>query len=208
QGLAMMRILIGDTCFPSKAAATDAIRRVLYRYPLGATVSDVDHAFLADVLARHPDAAIKIGVGVASFEVEANLGSRGFWLTRIDGTRTDWSFLSCLTPPTHAQDVVAALRTEVRDQVQRFKAMQFLGGAARCAVTGVTLTIDGAHVDHAIPFVDLVDAFLTAQQLTVDALDVQPTCDGNTDTRLSDRQVAQQWADYHRNHARLRLVSR
>ena len=43
-------IQIGDTLYPTKKAAGDAIRAILYAYPLGATLSDEHAAFLADVL--------------------------------------------------------------------------------------------------------------------------------------------------------------
>ncbi len=85
---------------PTKAQRKKALQTVLYRYPVGATVDDpVDVELLTATLNQHRQRDAKIGVGVASFQVEQNLGSRGFWLTRHDGSRTDWSFIACLTPP-------------------------------------------------------------------------------------------------------------
>lgn len=204
-----MRLHIGDTVFPTKGAARAAIQSVLYRYGIGTTVAADDAAFLADVLNRHPERDAKIGVGVASFQVEQNLGSRGFWLTRTDGTRTDWSFLSCLTPPTPVQEAKAAFRTEIRDQIRAFRAHAFSGSAPRCPITGDVLTAnDTAHVDHDPPFDVLLDGFLRSQHVDLSQISVEPTCDEETDTRLTDRQLARDWSTYHHAHARLRVVSR
>jgi len=204
-----VKILIGDTWYPSKKAAADAVRAVLYRYPVGFSVTGDDAAFLADVLSRHPEATVKIGCGVASFQVERNLGSLGFWLTRLDGTRTDWSFLACLTPPTHKQEVTAGFRAEVRDEVQAFKTQAFDGiRIVRCPITNEAITITDAHVDHDPPFERLLSDFLTSITRTIAEITVEPTQDGATDTRLADRALGQAWAAFHRTHAGLRVVSR
>ena len=204
-----MRILIGDTWFPTKSAATHAIREVLYRYRTGDTVSDADAAFLMGVLARHRQAKAKIGCGVASFQVEQNQGSRGFWLTRIDGSRTDWSFVTCLTPKSHEGEVHDAFRTAVRDQIVAFKTAQFAAGPVCCPHTGERLACDDlAHVDHQPPFLQLVRDFLTIRGLTLDDIQVVPTVDGNTASELSDQSLAAEWSRYHATHARLTVVSR
>ena len=203
-----MKLQLGGHLFSSKAAATEAIRGVLYRYPIGATVTNPDDvALLTDLLARHPKSAAKIGCGVASFQVEQNIPSRGFWLTRCDGSRTDWSYLSCLTPPSHLQDVYAALRTEVRCQVQAFKLRAFSDGPVRCAVTGDVVTLDNAHVDHDPPFVDLVARFLVSLGLSIEHIQVEAKADGETERRLVDRELAARWSDYHYASAGLRIVT-
>ena len=49
----------------------------------------------------HPEAGDKIGPGVDSFSVERapgrSFGTRCFWVTRSDGTRTEFSYLTCLS---------------------------------------------------------------------------------------------------------------
>lgn len=202
-----MRITIGEVVFASKQSAARAARSVLYRYQPGETVRGEDAWFLAELLARHPERETKIGVGVLSFQIQQNLGSRGFWLTRIDGTCTDWSFLSCLSAPTHAQEVKAALRTEVRDQIYNSKAIRFSEGIVVCPITGDQLSAADAHADHDPPFEELVSLFVESIQQPISAISVQPGRDGDTDTRLQDRYLAVQWCAFHQENARLRLVS-
>jgi hypothetical protein len=202
-----MKIRIGHRRFSSKTAAVQAIRDVLYRYSIGTTITGPDAELLTDLLAQHHERDLKIGCGVRSFEVEQNLGTRGFWLTRHDGTRTDWSYLTCLKPPTHLENVYAALRTEVRGQIQRFKFNAFSNGPVLCAVSGEFVTLEHAHVDHNPPFVDLVARWLTSLGLSVHDLQVEATTDGATDTRLADRARAVEWATYHQATAGLRIVT-
>lgn len=70
---------------------------MLYRYDLGDRVKQEDAAILKLALDRHPDAAEKIGCGIASFSVRtADFGTRCFWLNRIDGTTAKFSLKACI----------------------------------------------------------------------------------------------------------------
>jgi hypothetical protein len=193
--------------FATKTAARRALQDVLYRYPPGTTVTGTDVDFLAAVVACHPERDVKIGAGVASFQVEQNDGSRGFWLTRIDGTRTDWSFYACLTPPSAAAEATAGFRSEIRSQIEAFKDEAFNRGDVRCEITDEPLVRATAHVDHARPFNDLLRSFLFYEALNIAEVSVDPTRDGETETRLADRALAARWSSFHADEAVLRLVS-
>lgn len=201
-------VRIGDVVFKTKKAATEAVRGILYAYNVGSTLGAEHEAFMVDLFRLHPEWELKRGCGIASVQVEQNLGTRGFWLTRTDGTRTDISFVKSLSPPRHEHDVRAALRTEVREQVREFKAASLTPGTI-CPITGHTLDAGNAHVDHAPPeFDELIAMFLVENQLSVDGISVNPTEDGSTDTLLADRELAARWQEFHREHARLRLVTK
>jgi hypothetical protein len=202
------QVRIGDVVFGSKSKAEEAIRKILYAYPVGATVKFEDAQFLADLLDLHPERDAKVGVGARSFQIEQNGPTRGFWLTRTDGSRTDFSFKSCLTPPTAESDARAGFRSEVRDQIAEFRALQFAGGReVRCPITGESVNSGTSHVDHVPPFEDLVRLFLSRAGLSLSAVGVEPTRDGETETRLADRGLGEAWAAFHRQHAGLRIVS-
>ena len=208
--MARKPLRFGGRSFATKKAAGDAIREVLYRYELSATLSEEDVAFMASVLGNHPEFEQKVGCGVASFQVESNGPTRGFWITRVDGSRTDFSFLSCLTPPTAAQDARAGLRSEIRDQVVAFRDAAFASAPLqRCAVTDEVVSATTCHVDHYDPtFLELVDRFLAAAGLTIEQIAVVPTSDGSTETRLANAELIEVWRTFHQTHARLRIVSR
>ena len=88
---------IGSHTFDTQAAAVAFIQEVLYRNPLLEPIKGDDHAFLLELLKKHPRAAEKIGAGVKEFTVEkAKGGTQCFYITRVDGSRSDFSFMNCL----------------------------------------------------------------------------------------------------------------
>ena len=90
-------LTIGGQTFATKAAAKQFIKDLLRGSTLREPVAEPDHLFLLAPLSRHPDAAEKIGSGVHHFTVEPAMGgTRCFYLTRADGTRTDFSTAKCL----------------------------------------------------------------------------------------------------------------
>jgi hypothetical protein len=188
--------------YPTKAAVTAQCRSMLDGGP-------VDEVFLLDLLAMHPEYEQKVGVGVARFFVNPDgFGGRCFWLERLDGSKTDWSFRSCLTPPTHEQEVRSALRRLVMYQVLEFRDLA-IETDARCAITGIQVTRHSAHVDHRPPktFLSLVESFLAEVGLTYENISVQPTKDGSTTTELCDVELARRWQNFHAQHAVLQLTS-
>ncbi|MBI5531806.1 MAG: DCL family protein [Deltaproteobacteria bacterium] len=194
--------------FASKKDAIAAIREVLYRYPIGATLRGEDERFICDLLAMHPEAQDKIGCGVASLQVEKNGPTRGFWLTRRNGKRTDFSFPSCLTPVTPERDALNGLRTAIRPQILAYRDEAFAGrDTVPCAATGAPVTRSSHHVDHVPGFAELVVLFLQERGCALGSLAVEPTRDGDTETRLADAEVLEAWREFHRQHASLRIVS-
>lgn len=203
-------VVVGERRFTSKKAAKDFIHEIMYRNSIGQRVSEQDAEFLADLLQLHPEAPQKIGCGVRYFTVEQNEGSRGFWLTRIDKSRTDWSFLSCLTPPTPESEARAGFRTAIRPQKTAFRA-EFDDLNAReqqrCPVTNELLVAGNTHIDHEPPFEDLLEAFLRESRITLSDVAVKPTTDGSTTTDLYDDELRIRWEEFHQRNAVLRAVS-
>lgn len=202
-------IQVGSVSFATKKALTEFTRSILYRYQPGHTVTDpADHEFLLGLLSLHRQAAKKIGVGVQSFQVESQWGNQGFWLTRTDGTRTDWSFVFCISPPSRAQEVTKVFRHEIRQQIVEAKALAFVNSnTIYCEVTGIAITQDTAHVDHNPTFESLLATFLTQWSLKIEQIEISESSDGSLEAQFIDRDLAKKWSSFHRQHARLRLVS-
>jgi len=198
--------VVADEAFPTKKAVASRARGLL---SLGVCqLHGQDRRFMLDLLSCHPDAEQKVGVGVASIEVRRNktFGHCEFWLTRVDGTETDFSFLKCILPATPNQDFQKAARAEVHAQVVAFKVAAFRGVAAlKCPVTGEVFSWDGCHVDHEPPstFAALIEQFFSDPA----AVDVTGTVDGSTTYSFKDRGLAEGWQEFHALHARLRAVS-
>ena len=70
---------------------------LLQKYDVGDKVSADDAVVLKAALERHPEAAEKIGCGIASFSVRtADFGTKCFWVNRTDGTTEKFSYASCI----------------------------------------------------------------------------------------------------------------
>jgi hypothetical protein len=195
--------VLGGQTFKTKTQVTAACRDMLYGR------ASIDHAFLLDLLSLHQESDQKIGCGVQRFFTAPDgYGGIGFWLERVDGSKTDWSFVKCLTPPTHRQEVLAGLRHAIGDQVLAFRGKALARGAV-CAITGVPVTVRTAHVDHKPPktFAALVEAFLKEQHLDFDDIAVESTADGSTVTELFDPAVVEAWSIFHAQEAELQLTS-
>jgi hypothetical protein len=89
---------IGDWHFETQAEALGYAKKLLNRSPLKTPITGVDNnSFLRSLVGLHPRAAQKIGVGIQHFTVEPAVhGTRCFYITRVDGTRTDFSYLKCV----------------------------------------------------------------------------------------------------------------
>lgn len=90
-------ISLGSIHFAKKEDAEDYLRSMLNKYDVGDRVSSEDAQVLQSALARHPDAAAKIGSGVSHFSVRtADFGTQCFWVNRTDGTTEKFSYRSCI----------------------------------------------------------------------------------------------------------------
>lgn len=175
----------------------------------GVPLDPDDDAFLRDLIERHPEAAQKIGAGISHFEVRRNeWNGRTFWLVRVDGTATDFSYVSCLTPPTPRTDFLKACRTAAVPSVIEAKNRIFdRVPSVNCPVSGEAITRETAHIDHAPPWT--FKAISYAFEATLPELPgVEPTADGETVTRFADPSVADAFRAFHDERAVLRAVSR
>ncbi|MEY9906097.1 hypothetical protein ABIA35_002314 [Catenulispora sp. MAP12-49] len=203
-------VIIGDVYFPRKGDAQQACRDLLYRYPPGSVIDDPsDEAFLHDLLELHQDAAGKRGVGIDHFEVRLTeeFHQPGFFIIRVDGTVTDFSFLRCLTPATHRDRVLTAMRRAVKDQVVAFKQEALAeDGTAVCAITDAVVTAADIHVDHHDPdFLALAQDY-AAEHGGFEAFGIV-NGDGVIGAEFADPATRDAWAEHHRDSAQLQITS-
>jgi Protein of unknown function (DUF3223) len=89
-------LTIGGRYFARQKDAVFFIRELLNKEPL-ATVREPFHSFLCDLISRHPRAPDKIGKGIDHFTIGPGLfGTLCFYLHRVDGSRTDFSYMKCV----------------------------------------------------------------------------------------------------------------
>lgn len=211
-------VQVGALAFPTKQSAEEYFREILYRYEFGQLLDEPDTTAVAWLLERHPELPLKVGVGIQAFSVRSAIyGSRCFELIRIDGTRTDFSFKSCVDgkAPSPVAQVLTALRAEVASDILDKKREWFVQnadseGRVACAISAVLVSFDESHADHAPPrsFGTLAIAFLAARQIEPTLGLVTPPADNQYQPTLADRALASDWVAYHHRLAVIRVVAR
>jgi hypothetical protein len=135
-------VVVGHLDFPSKEMAKAFYPSIRDAYSDGERLQPEHHAFLADLISLHPDAAEKIGSGIQFFSVESDFQyqkTRHFAIHRVDGTSTDVSFLACINGRNIRKDVLGAMREAVADQIVQFRNAFFSthGDFATCPLAGI-----------------------------------------------------------------------
>ncbi|MFG2840854.1 DUF3223 domain-containing protein [Streptomyces zaomyceticus] len=201
---------IGHRRYRTKGDAKKAVQEVLYRYTVGSIVDqEEDHLLLLDLLDLHHEAADKIGPGVESSAIAPPQRGPypGFEVIRTDQSRIDFSYLTCLKPPTHRQQVLNVMRDEAKPTINAY--FEFRQGAG-------TLVSDQSHTPlettntavsyfRGPAFVDIAEAF-TQSAGGWETIELTPSTEPGLG-RFSDRDLAQRWFTYHQERAELGLLS-
>lgn len=207
-------IQIGPRLFATKTEAKNFSRDIIARHAEGEIIFGTDDLFLRDLVAIHPEAARKAGCGIAHFSTALDpvwRNSRHFVIVRTDGSETDVSFHICIDGSNDRRDVFHAFRHAVAPQVVDFQR-RALGSDQQpiCPYMGVPLTVANAHVDHAPPetFFALANRWMVENSLTVMDVPLVDNADNQWVRRMLDPKQEESWTNYHRAHARLRIISR
>lgn len=212
--------------WPSQKTATEHFRQIRNRYADGIPIESAqDHEDLLALLERydaaHGEEDSKIGVGVDVFEVRTNSGSggptRGFWVRRVDGTITDFSFPWAIRgiPKPQSQEFADACRAAVEQELKAAKRRFFetyadSNGHVPCELTDALVSFETAHVDHAHPsFGALVITFRAARgwHKDIPVGTLTKPADSQFTTTFVDPDVADAFKAFHRGSATLRVIA-
>lgn len=210
-----MTYTIGGHIFTSKKAVEKYVGDILRRAPVGLPLQYDDFQCVLDLLRLHPAAKSKIGVGVESICVRLELRwkSRHFEVLRADGSATDFSYKNCLTSPTRAALFKKACRHAIAEQVITYRNTVFAAagiGNVRCPILGYLLLPENTHVDHIPPatFENLVQEFIAHCSINIGTVQIAGFNDREMKKSFVDSALTQCWQDFHKQRAKLRLVSR
>jgi hypothetical protein len=209
-------VTLGNLHFNTQIQARAFFKAMLARYRPGDSIHATDAVHLHQLIERHVEAPQKIGGGIARFYVErTNKGTCCFWLERTDGSRTDFSYISCIKakPKTLNQEFAEACREAVADDLRAAKRAYFDAhgdetGRVPCDITGELLLPHESHLDHAHPmtFEVIVRGFLAAERVTPSRSILSGSRDQQFATTFTDPDRAQRFRDYHHQAAHLRII--
>lgn len=206
----MPKFSIGHRTYRTKGEAGDAVRAIRDRYDVGATVDQLDdQKLLRDLIDLHKEASEKIGCGIHSFVIDRPLRGQhsGFKIVRTDGSEIDFSYLSCLSPPNHRQQVLAAMRGEVADAVSAYFAMRAATNTLTSDLSGTDLDANDPHVSYyrGPAFVEIGTRFATAAG-GWDAIELNSAAAAGY-AKFKDRDLAERWRVHHKEHAVFGLLT-
>lgn len=203
--------LVDGVVYETQRALLARIKEIEHAQPVGDDLTLENTRYMVSLLQTyHPTAEQKLGVGVCRMWLERTpYNNTCFFLERIDGTTTDFSYTKCLKQPSERQVFDHAARAAVADQVIAFKCRTLAQGPQICPYTGDALDAT-CHVDHVAPrtFQALLDQFLRETGVDWRQVKIQASRDGNMTREFDDVAFKDRWAQWHAAHADLRLLSR
>jgi hypothetical protein len=210
----MADYFLGGRHYRSQAAIIERAKLLLHTAPLNMALAGEAHGFLEDLLHRHERAPEKIGAGIKHFEVRnAAINSKCFWVVRVDGTATDFSYKLCIRPSTPLGNFTAAARRAVAIQLIAFRDDWFdryadADGTVTCEITGARYSKTEVDVDHIAPdtFASILHNFIRDACIDVDRVEYVQG-DGVMLQQFKDPRLLQGWTRYHQRHASLRVIS-
>lgn len=194
---------LGPYAYESKEALKAKLKAHLANTQDGRIKHPVAHSKLLYLLYMHPRSEEKIGVGVDHFRIASNAqgAGKGFQLVRVDGSIERFSYKTCIdgVAPTMRSRVTEAFRFSVRDQLADFRASVML--PATCALTGKLIqTREELHVDHKVPFWQLLERFREEHRLSLCAIKTTGT---GEHLSIADPQLQERWRLFHAQVAEL-----
>ena len=167
-------VVLPSRVFPTQKSAEDYFQSVMNTYDIGERIHDPEHRqLLLELNDRHKDGPEKAGVGISHFYVDKTeagdypvwADARGIWIGRIDGSKTDWSYLTAIRKPSKQANFKDALRVAVNDLRIKLRDEAFARGPVKCALTDVIIAPRAAaDVIYRDPtWAELVEGFVATQ---------------------------------------------
>ena len=178
-------------------------------YLAGETITDPAHIrAVTDLLQCHVDREQKIGQGIKRLFVDhaPDHPSLCFWVERLDGVATDFGVPSCV------QGIGVlnrqSFRQVIRPVIEEFKQRRIGNSLTFVSdFSGATFSVSEAHVDHEIPFDDIIAIFAKAEGLSIETRLLTVSCDACSVPVWLDPKLPERFLRHHAKYP-LRLVQR
>ncbi len=202
-------ITIGDLFFPSKKAATEAVRQRIANYKFNDFLGESDKHFFLELFKHHSEYSEKVGSGIRGIEVRRDeQGNKYLHLHRTDGTDEDISWGHCISPKKEKTVIYEALRSAVKEQIQQYKE-KAVAQRLLCPFYGTPLDMKNSHVDHYNPtFEILIHNFQCEIGRVFIVRDIAEQEGNDYRGIIKDRELLESWRDFHAGKANLRLISK
>ena len=149
-------------------------------------ISVEDKPFLFELIKNHPDYDLKAGCGISDFFIKrTQWNNNGFYIKRLDGTETDFSYLVCLNPRTKLQKIKTACRSAIAEDMMKISRIGYV-----------------AH--HETPFKEIFDQWIINKN--IEELEINETTDNYVVTTFKDKRIAEDFRNFHNLIAEVKEV--
>lgn len=211
-----VELAFGKWVFPSQRLAKAAVEERLRRYKAGDYIGGEDRQFLLDLFAAHypyfvqafygdmdPDLAEMPSFQMVDWSQYRLKGvTRGLRAIREDGSWHPVSWRRCIDRANHASWVCAAARNEVTSQHRAALSTRIkrVGNVSdESGLTNEKLVID---YPLELSLYGLVVKWLESERMAFDEIVLNQRT-----AEFAHFDIADSWRDYHRIHAKLRIVT-
>jgi len=185
-------------------------KEILNKNPTGVNISKNDYDFLISIFEKHSEWDIKMGVGIKFITVEkTKYGNSCFYIHRLDGSCTDISYLHSINPRTDIEKIKKACRTAIQPTISEFKKNNVLFGISICSITGDILTKENTHIDHYdLTFNEVFNLWIKKYDTKYLSKIINFSADNNIDTFFTNKDVINEFINFHNKHTHLRAVTK
>ena len=197
--------------FAKQGDAREFFKAMLHRYRDGERINEADSVLLAELLDRHPDDKVKIGIDHFFRRKSDNHPTSGFAVMRKDGVWTDFSYPDCISgkKPGPESYFYRACYSAVTGYLTEMKRNLFIQGPVVCSETGERVTSTTSELRHTeLSFSDLLAGFKKENPMTIDSSLFAPDRDQQYIVTFKDPSIASRFIDYHRANARMAIFKK
>ena len=207
-------INIGERKFLTKKEALNHYKGILNSYDFGESINEQDFLDVLALLETHPRKEEKKGVGIKQIRIaKLKYKTKAFELIRLDGSTEYFSYTKRINAPRtnmtrFSEACRKAIQEDLRDVKQAYFDKHSKNGKVRCQETKELLSWEQLNVDHRQPntFSVILDRFIELNNINLEKIEyVEIDGEGN---ELADLDLKQQFIEYHREKANLRIVNK
>ena len=164
------------------------------------TIPKEDEPFIEAFMQHHPR-GLKTGEKVIiTTETQFGKTTKCFGVETEDGIIDKRSYKTAINGYKKSQEVKHCLRAIIQPQIEEFRSATELPDT--CPMCNEPMK--DPHIDHIIPFCQLLTDFLREQHITVNDIEIEREV--GKEKKLKDVELGKKFYEYHKQHAQLRYL--
>ncbi len=192
----------------TKVDVKKIIQNILNNCEINIWLDKENKEILIDLLKNHEDYYSKVGCGIKGFKIKYNSwNQKSFYLYRVDGSSTDFSYLACLNPQTLNSLIKSACRNAIKKDIISFKIRKFeIEKITKSEISNEEVSFNNCEVDHFNPtFKEIFKEWIKNKNVTRN--DISPSKDNCETIFFNDNKLRDDFRIFHNELSNLRIIT-